>query len=328
VDCPSQGPGSMFQQIYHHPFLLINGVLNIAYYTGETMLYREPLGLVFLVIASLSSTFLINPLNIIFDQPTDKPLPPVVLLLGIAGAFLCVIEKPSTEKSKLHGLESPTSSHETIDTPDSAPLLPINGDGEHANLTKERVIFFVKSSFRLFVPFCLLSVTYAFWFFFQKYVDNVFHVNAFGYNALDQGLLPLYLIPWLFLVDFIPPLKLAYEDENNMKESFIEATKQTWKEASTLNLFCYRLFINARAFAYFLLAVNFDLTLVYLELTLIRVIISWLGSLVLCLLFPKFIGTTEEEKKATFSPLNIILKVAGTISITGSLILLNSVYHE
>ncbi len=133
----------MFQQIYHHPLLLLNGVLNIAYYTGnssiflsisiyiyieifpylhpslhsiikvryrgpcyiflhifsfllhqflnilgETMLYREPLGLIFLVLASLSSTFLINPLNLLFGKKMD-----LLLLFSISILILdcCIL---------------------------------------------------------------------------------------------------------------------------------------------------------------------------------------------------------------------------------------------
>jgi hypothetical protein len=81
------------------------------------------------------------------------------------------------------------------------------------------------------------------------------------------------------------------------------------------------------------LAVNYDLTVVYLELTLIRVLMSWLGAILVTLAIPKyvvgkvynirFIGTTPEERKATFSPVNIVLKCIGTAAITASLILLN-----
>ena len=39
----------MFRSLQQHPFLLINGVANTVYYFAESMLYREPLGLVFLV---------------------------------------------------------------------------------------------------------------------------------------------------------------------------------------------------------------------------------------------------------------------------------------
>jgi len=75
--------------------------------------------------------------------------------------------------------------------------------------------------------------------------------------------------------------------------------------------------------AYFILAINYDLTLVYLQLTLVRIILSWLGSVVVCLFIPDFIGTTEEERKATFAPLNLVLKISGTVLITLSLIILD-----
>ena len=40
VPCPSQGPGSLFAAIQHHPFLLINGLANTVYYFAESMLYQ------------------------------------------------------------------------------------------------------------------------------------------------------------------------------------------------------------------------------------------------------------------------------------------------
>ena len=44
----------MFRSLRQHPFLLINGAANTVYYFAESMLYREPLGLVLLVVSSLS----------------------------------------------------------------------------------------------------------------------------------------------------------------------------------------------------------------------------------------------------------------------------------
>jgi hypothetical protein len=57
------------------------------------MLYREPLGLIFLVVASLASSFLINPMCLLFNQPLSAVIPPWILALGIIGAILCVIER-------------------------------------------------------------------------------------------------------------------------------------------------------------------------------------------------------------------------------------------
>jgi len=51
------------------------------------------LGLVFLVIASLASAFLINPLCVLLKQPESAAVPYYVLIPGIIGAILCVIER-------------------------------------------------------------------------------------------------------------------------------------------------------------------------------------------------------------------------------------------
>lgn len=84
IACPSQGPASIWKAIWYHPFLLMNGVGNLLYYFGETMLYREPLGLIFIVTASLGSTFLVTPFSIAFrlvarapPHALQRPVPPL-----------------------------------------------------------------------------------------------------------------------------------------------------------------------------------------------------------------------------------------------------------
>ena len=57
---------------------------------------------------------------------------------------------------------------------------------------------------------------------------------------------------------------------------------------ATFPVFCSpRLFLNARACMYFFLAVEYDLSLVFLELTLTRVVMSWIFSGLAVLVFPK-----------------------------------------
>eukprot|EP01116_Phalansterium_solitarium_P008504 TRINITY_DN22412_c0_g1_i1.p1 TRINITY_DN22412_c0_g1~~TRINITY_DN22412_c0_g1_i1.p1 ORF type:complete len:461 (+),score=88.70 TRINITY_DN22412_c0_g1_i1:105-1385(+) len=324
VECEWQGPLTMFQTVFKHPFLLINGAMNLVYYTGETMLYREPLGLVFLVMAALTSTFLIAPINLILGQPLDQPLPPVVLALGIVGAVLCVIERKAPA--------DPVPST-TVSNGETYTAVAVNTDGtvirydEAPPVAPSKVavvLNILKASVRIIIPFLLLSVTYALWFIIQKYSDDHYSVTAFGYNALDQGLLPFYVFPYLFLIDFIKPFRRAYEEPENYHENFFQAIKNTWHEMSIIDVFLYRLFINGRAFAYFFLAVSYDLTVVYLELTLIRVLLSWLASCVLILLIPKFVGASIEERKTTFHWINLILKALGSGAVTASLILLNT----
>jgi len=318
----------MFQQIWKYPFLLLNGVLNLAYYTGETMLYKEPLGLVFLVIASLASSFLINPTLYIIGQPTSSNIPWYVMTLGIIGALFCVIErKPTRVEDPNDTIKIPTSAQGSRFTSAydginniQAPLLP--KEIEIDTSLKSRMATIFLSSLRVFLPFILLSFTYALWFVIQRTVNNVYHVNAFAYNSLDQGLLPIYVFLYLALTDFFIPFRKCYEEPENYEERFLQSIKSSWHEASLVNLFVYRFFINGRAIAYFFLTVNYDLDLVYLELTLCRVLFSWFGALILTC-FPQFIHTTLEEKKTTLSPFNLVLKFIGTTAIVLSLILLN-----
>ena len=75
---------------------------------------------------------------------------------------------------------------------------------------------------------------------------------------------------------------------------------------------------------YTYLAVLYDLNAVYLQLTLIRVTLSWLGSLVLVLVFPSFIQTTPEERRAILDPYRVIPKVGGSGLIIMALIAMPS----
>ena len=94
--CPSQGVSSIPRQIWVHPALLYNGIMNVFYLVGETLLYREALGLIFIVVAALFSTFLIAPLSLVLGMNEDKgdgtDLSTAVLCLGIVGSLLCVVE--------------------------------------------------------------------------------------------------------------------------------------------------------------------------------------------------------------------------------------------
>ena len=81
----------MFRSLRQHPFLLINGAANTVYYFAESMLYRE---LVLLVVSSLSATVFFKPVGSIFHLPNSH-ISPGVLVMGIEGALLCVVEKVS-----------------------------------------------------------------------------------------------------------------------------------------------------------------------------------------------------------------------------------------
>src|SRR3989338_582915 len=89
-----------------------------------------------------------------------------------------------------------------------------------------------------------------------------------------------------------------------------------------VQLFFYRLFINTRAIGYTMIANQYDLAKSYLELTLIRVLLSWLSSLVCFLIMPKFIEETKKEVMVFKDWVNLAFKIVGSILVTVSLILM------
>ena len=92
-DCPAQGPLRLPFVLYHWPEFVFVTTINLPYYTGQVFLYREPLGLIFLVLASLSSSFLIPPFMKLFGMTTTFSSW-ITYVLGIVGALLCAAELP------------------------------------------------------------------------------------------------------------------------------------------------------------------------------------------------------------------------------------------
>ena len=88
---------------------------------------------------------------------------------------------------------------------------------------------------------------------------------------------------FLLVADYIPFLKrsMVAKTADGMNESLGQAVRTTWQKLAANNyrglatIFFYRLLINGRAIAYFFLAVQFNLDQVYVELTLIRIVLSW-----------------------------------------------------
>ena len=62
----------------------------------------------------------------------------------------------------------------------------------------------------------------------------------------------------------------------------------------------------------------------YLELTLIRILLSWVSSLVCILLIPKFIAATDAEVRVFKDWFNLALKTVGSILVVASLLMLNN----
>ncbi|KAJ6255108.1 anillin/rhotekin rtkn [Anaeramoeba flamelloides] len=464
IECPRGGPITMFKLLFNRPILFLNGAINIVYYTATFMLYKEPLGLLFLVLASLTSSLLISPINKMAGSPSStQSIPAYIIIIGIAGSLMCIIERQSSKKKKKkknnmqiqdendseehkekknlvdnrslsakqnhpHLNENNSinnqkltnqvevfeeteevehdenalnnkneknnqliNEHNKIDSTQELRVLitgndnksetnseqeniEINGENQQDNhdddksqgdpmdksdpeidsnlngfdpidenepllnpepssgAKKEKntiqktkkILAVMKASFRVLIPYSIQAVVEATWFVAQAYFNNNCRMNVFTYTSLDQVLLPFYLFPFIILVDSIKPLRKIFFSGKDTEENTVTAFKNTLKEANWSTLFFHRLFINSRAVIYYYLAILYNINSVYLEVTFIRVVLSWLAAVILCLVIPKMIGTTQEEKNKIISKLNLILKTSGTALVVASLVILNT----
>eukprot|EP00758_Cryptobia_borreli_P012388 Tbor_TRINITY_DN5741_c1_g2::TRINITY_DN5741_c1_g2_i1::g.20955::m.20955 len=91
--CFPQGPLSIPENLHLCPMLLINGCVNIFYYIGEACMYKQPLGVLLLVLSALASSFIIAPFEKLFEIKGAEQVNVWAVLCGIVGAVLCLIER-------------------------------------------------------------------------------------------------------------------------------------------------------------------------------------------------------------------------------------------
>ena len=348
--CYSQGPLTIYRAVGLCPMLLFNGVLNLFYYFGEASMYNQPLGVLMIVLAALASSFIIAPMQSWFHLDGAKNVNVWAILLGVVGAVLCLIER--TPKKKV-----PDASERDTDFNNNgscSSLPPIHGSGERGALISPRRIsdnnnnqmvrrycLLLLRYLPLLGPFALLSFTYALYFVIMLYYNDSCKVNMWGYNSYDQVTLPLYFFPVFLGMEVISSLIPARwsllslttttptADPRPVDETFLQACAHVVREltdkkgAGLAHVFLYRLLINSRAVAYTYIAVVYDLSSSYLQLTLIRVVLSWIASVVLVLVVPKWIVAEVKEQEKFKDPMNITLKVAGSLAIVGSLMIIH-----
>ena len=289
-------------------------------------MYRQPLGVVLIVMAALTSSFLITPLQHLFRVPVSDAVQPGAVVLGIIGAVLCVLErnpKPLLSGNDAVNDASPARDVETTQLQEAQDGSPVE---VHWTATAKSLAL---SSLPLFGSFALLSAAYACYFVVMVYFNDHCSVNPWGYNAFDQVTLPLFIYLTFTFCDLVPILRRVLLIESDQQERFLDAVKGAFREdvtdsrgAGLATMFLYRLLINGRAIGYSFIATHYDLAAAYLQLTLVRVVFSWLGSLVLVFFAPRFIAAEPEERRKTLDPINLTLKGFGSACILGALLIM------
>lgn len=347
--CFAQGPLTIYRAVELCPFLLFNGILNLVYYVGEASMYRQSLGVLMLVLAALASSFVIAPMQNWFDLEGAKQVNGGAIALGILGALCCLIERmppgasaaaspvaastfeSDVESDRASLKEHPVANEHSRLNSDLFPttptmiIAPFDSSGNRVIVTLRKIRTFLP----LLAPFLLLSFAYALYFVLMQLYNDKCKINMWGYNAFDQVSFPVYMFAVFIMVDFIAPCREKLRWDEKQDDTLMHSIKATYREmtanrcAGFINMFVYRLLINARAIAYTYITVQYNLSSSYLQLTLIRVVLSWVASLMLVLLVPKFILSEPLEQLKLRDWVNLSLKCIGTIAIVGSLLIIH-----
>ena len=180
--------------------------------------------------------------------------------------------------------------------------------------------------------FAILALTAGIGIVVTTYFEHRAGLNMFGYAAVDQVLLPITSVPLAWALYQCPAaLRAIGEPDADVQaaastgeggsRSFWGVLVLTWQETHWLTLVPFRGLMFAREFVFFYLATAFpDVNAVYLQMTLVRVVLCWLAALLACTLLKQWVGVQPEEAARTLHPVNLGLKAVGSVLVVISLL--------
>jgi hypothetical protein len=217
--CYAQGPLTIYKAVGYCPMLLVNGLMNVLYYFGEATMYREPLGVMLIVMCALMSTFIVAPMQTWLGMGSSNIPGAGAIVFGIVGALLCSVERkvPQAAAAIADASSAELLSDEDGDdatladdgTPRQRPRPPggsLTESDARLDRTRrncQRWLRFAHRLFPLLLPFLGLSFTYALYFCLMQYYDEICNANPWGYNSVDQVGLPLYMYPAIIIGGFV-----------------------------------------------------------------------------------------------------------------------------
>ncbi len=301
--------------LFHAPMVYFNALNNAVYWAAQAVLLREPLGVVSIVIGFLVASFFVVPVQWALGMPMDSLPSAPVALLALAGGVLSVVEFKADPEPAL-GEVPPLELEPDPDLdPEEDHLHEMEGlvrfdppaeSGPPLSLSPGRLATHLLPAWAVLVATTSLGLVQT------TYLEKKNGLNMFGYAAQDQVLLPLFTIP------------LAIAMDRPSLGQWRAVAAQTWREFSLPTMLGYRGLSFAREFAFFFLATRFNLSSVYLEMTLLRIILAWVAGIAVVLAIPAFVAVTREEaERVTKDKRNQAIKVTSAILITAVLVMIH-----
>lgn len=346
VACPSQGPWLMTGMLIAHPVVWLVGILAPAYYLAEVFLLQQPLGVALKPLASMTGVICLPLASVIFGLDELDTLRSwkfwFSAVLGLLGTMLCTLEFKFLEKYQ----RVPEHSDATEASPERIerfPQLELTNpqvrELENPPTNSKRLESLKYLS--VLGAFVSLALVGSVWNVLQKFTASEYAVNAFTYASLDQVLGPVIMVGLLMVIDPIGCLRKVVLSPQDQKETFWQAVFSTLcccgsgrgkgtndlsgrdAAVAAILLLLSRLLSTTRILVYFYLTVNYDLALVFLLTTLLRVVLSWMWAFSSVIFCPKFVEIKSEEKDRILDRRGLAAKVFGTFIIAIVLLILN-----
>jgi hypothetical protein len=158
-------------------------------------------------------------------------------------------------------------------------------------------------------------------------------LNSFGYTAVDQVLLPFTTLPLAAALDASVRLRglvgePVWSAAAAKPPNFAHTLRRAWAEVNAgsphsfwLTLVPFHGLEMLRSLLFFYLVTQFDVDSTYMTMTLLRVVLCWLASLLVCTVLRAFVGLDAAEARAAVHPVNLAVKVAGSSLLVVSIVL-------
>lgn len=145
--------------------------------------------------------------------------------------------------------------------------------------------------------------------------EHRYRLTSFGYAAVDQVLLPFTTLPVTLLAVKLSWLADLLGEPAEGRDATCRASlARSWAEADLLTLVPFRATMFGREFLFFWLVTAFkDLTVTYLEMTIVRVVMCWVASLVVCTWLRQWSGISASEASDSLRPTTLCMRVVGTV---------------
>ena len=180
-------------------------------------------------------------------------------------------------------------------------------------------LMLVTGAARFAVAFGMMAFSCALWTVIQHYAQIVCGVNHLGFLALDQVAAAPYILLYTAVVSLSPfDRLLLWAPDRMSKETLRESIAHAWRQSSrnhgkgVLLLLASKMLTTLTVAGGFLLVVTFNPATVVLQMSVMRLLMSWVCTVVVIGLFPDFLRISDEEKASEFSVENLLLKLSGS----------------